>query len=417
MFVRMNTNLINGARPTTNRILIGGSVILMGYIFACSSQPQIDDYPHPVTNYDSPVMLVGDWVPDDPHQIDFSNLPRIPTKHVVVSDARAWKGVNQHNYLVYHSGKFWLMWSDGPGVEDRVGQRVAYATSLDGLVWSDKKYMTDFPPNSGLDSPVYNTRSDDGYRYISRGFWQREGELLALASLDEANQFFGPGLELHAFRFDPDKDKWDDMGVAYDNTINNFPPKRLPTGEWMMTRRTHDRNVFMLTGGIKGFNQWEPHPVVDHIDGDLMAEEPYWWIIPDQNLLALFRDNAKSGYLYRAFSSNNGRSWSKPVRTDFPDARSKFNGLQLSDGRFILVSNANPKKRDPLVLSISQDGMIFNKMGYLVGGRWVDYPHVIEHEDFLLIAFSGAKQSIEVLKIKISDLDKLEMPTTPFVSE
>ncbi len=39
-------------------------------------------------------------------------------------------------------------------------------------------------------------------RYISRGFWQREGELLALASLDEAAGFFGPGLALHAFRFE-----------------------------------------------------------------------------------------------------------------------------------------------------------------------------------------------------------------------
>ncbi len=270
--------------------------------------------------------------------------------------------------------------------------------------------MTDFPPKSGLDSPVYNTRSDDGYRYISRGFWQRDGELLALASLDEANKFFGESLELHAFRLNPENGVWEDLGVAYDNTINNFPPKLLPTGEWMMTRRTHDRNVFMLTGGIKGFDQWETHPVVDHAHGELLAEEPYWWVLPDQNLLALFRDNAKSGYLYRAFSSDNGRTWSKPVRTDFPDARSKFNGLQLSDGRYILVSNANPKKRDPLVLSISEDGMVFNKMGYLVGGRWVDYPHVIEHEGYLLIAFSGKKQSVEVLKIKISDLDNLEMP-------
>ncbi len=52
---------------------------------------------------------------------------------MVVSDAKPWNGVNQHNYLVHHDGKFWLMWSDGPGVEDRVGQRVAYATSPDGL--------------------------------------------------------------------------------------------------------------------------------------------------------------------------------------------------------------------------------------------------------------------------------------------
>ncbi|MCB0599132.1 MAG: hypothetical protein KDD28_33985, partial [Phaeodactylibacter sp.] len=64
-------------------------------------------------------------------------------------------------------------------------------------------------------------------------------------------------------------------------------------------------------------------------------------------------------------------------------------------------------KRDPLALSISGDGLVFTKMGYLAGGRHVDYPHVIEHGGYLLVAFASAKQTVEVLKIKISDLDNL----------
>ena len=356
-------------------------------------------------------MLTGSWVPDDPHKIDFNRLPKITSQHSVVSDVRQSNGVNQHNYLIHYHGKFWVMWSDGPGVEDRVGQRVAYATSSDGVDWSAPKYITPYPPNSNPNSPLYNTRDDKGFRYISRGFWQRGKELLALVSLDEADKFFGPGLELRAFRLDLGKEAWKDIGIVYDNTINNFPPKLLPNGEWMMTRRTHDRNVYMLTGGKENFDQWETHAVVMHEESELRPEEPYWWVLPDGNLLALFRDNAKSGFLFRAFSTDLGRSWSRPVRTDFPDARSKFNGLQLSDGRYILVSNPNPEKRDPLALSISDDGMVFTKMAYLIGGRWVDYPHVIEHNGYLLVAFSGKKQSVEVLKIKITDLDKLEMPS------
>lgn len=367
--------------------------------------------PHPVKNPQSSLMLRGDWVPEDPHKIDFHALPRIASQHVIVSDAEPENGVNQHNYLVHHKDKFWAMWSDGPGVEDRVGQRVSFATSTNGLSWSAAKFMTPYPPKSSPDSPDYNTRSKDGYRYISRGFWQRGGELLALVSLDEADKFFGEGLQLRAFRLDPTNETWEDIGLVYDNAINNFPPKLLSNGEWMITRRTHDRNVYMLTGGIESFDLWDTHPVVSVGETELLPEEPYWWILPDGNLLALFRDNAKSGFLFRAFSTDLGRSWSRPVRTDFPDARSKFNGLQLSDGRYILVSNPNPEKRDPLALSISNDGIIFNKMGYLFGGRRIDYPHVIEHDGNLLIAFSGNKQSVEILKIKISDLDKLEMPS------
>ena len=373
--------------------------------------------PHPIANPESPIMLQGSWVPKNPHQIDFKALPKIRSQHSIVSDVRNSNGVNQHNYLIHHNGEFWIMWSDGPGVEDRVGQIVAYSTSKDGLNWSEKKYITPYPPKSDPGSPDYNTRSDNGFRYISRGFWKRDDELLALVSLDEGNKFFGSSLELRAFKLNSKNKLWEDIGLMYDNAINNFPPKLLPNNEWMMTRRTFDRNVFMLTGGVDKFDRWESHPVISYGDSELIAEEPYWWVLPDNNLLALFRDNARSGFLFRAFSSDNGRTWSKPIRTDFPDARSKFNGLKLSDGRFILVSNPNPKKRDPLALSISDDGIVFTKMGYLFGGRRIDYPHIIEHNGYILVAFSGAKQSVEVLKIKISELDKLIMPPIPLSNE
>ena len=364
-----------------------------------------DKYPHPVKNPESPLMLQGDWVPDDTHQIDFFALPKIPSKHAYISDARPHKGVNQHNYLIHHEGQYWAMWSDGPGIEDRVGQRVKYATSKDGLKWSKPQFLTPIPPNSAPGTEIYNTRDDRGFRYISRGFWLRDGELLALASLDEADGFFGPGLELHAFQYQKPTKSWKDLGVLYDNAINNFPPKMLPTGQWMMTRRSYDRSAHFLIGGTQSFDQWESYPAVHHGDKRLKPEEPYWWELPDGNLCALYRDNSKSGYLFRAFSIDNGKTWSPPTKTNFPDATSKFNTLQLSDGRFVMVSNANPKKRDPMVLSISDDGLVFNRMGFLVGGRRIDYPHIIEHDGHLLIAFSGAKSTVEILKIKLKDLD------------
>lgn len=365
--------------------------------------------PHPVKNPESPLMLAGDWVPADPHAIDFATLPKVPAQHGIVSDVRDVNGVNQHNYLVHYDGKFWAMWSDGPGVEDQVGQRVKYATSPDGLMWSKPEYMTPVPLNSGPESELYGTRSDQGFRWISRGFWPRDDELLALASLDEAAGFFGKSLALHAFRFDSKRGEWEDLGVVAENAINNFPPKRIPSGQWMMSRRPFDykkSGVQFLVGGVEAIDQWESFPVLGS-SRELSAEEPLWWMLPDENLMALFRDNRRSGYLYRSFSSDNGRTWSTPVKTNFPDATSKLHGLRLDDSRYVLVSNANPKARDPLTLAISDDGMVFNCLGYLVGGRRVDYPHVIEHEDHLLIAFAGGKQTVEVLKVRLADLERI----------
>jgi len=378
------------------------------------AQPaQINSATHPVQNPLSTLMLQAGWVPIKTHQIDFDGLPRLASQHVIVSDVRSTGGVNQHNYLAHHDGKYWIMWSDGPNVEDKTGQRVKFATSLDGLKWSKPKFLTPAPPNSGADSPHYGTRHIEGFRWIARGLWQRRGELIALVSLDEAVGFFGPSLSLHAFQLNPVDETWESLGVVAENTINNFPPKKIKNGSWMMSRRSHDykkTGVHFLVGGVKEIDQWESYPVLGS-SSELAAEEPLWWLLPDDHLMALFRDNRRSGYLYRSFSINDGRTWSKPVKTNFPDARSKIHGLRLTDGRYVLVSNANPKQRDPLVLSISDDGMVFNKMVFLVGGRRVDYPHVIQHEDHLLVAFSGGKQTVEVLKIKIADLDQISNST------
>lgn len=358
----------------------------------------------------SPIMLAGDWVPDDTHKIDYDKLPRVPANFRVVNDVHATRGVNQHNYLAWYAGKYWCMWSDGPGVEDRVGQRVKYATSPDGLNWTQGEFLTPAPAGSERSS-YYGTRTNKGFRWIARGFWEREGTLYALASLDEAAEFFGPGLELRGFRLDTLKWKWDDIGVIYDNAINNFAPEQIGTGEWMMSRRKYDyvkSGVEFLIGGQEKITDWKSYPVLGSAD-ELTAEEPCFWMLPDKNLVALFRDNKGSGFLFRSFSSDNGRTWSKPVRTNFPDARSKFSQTRLKDGRYVVVSNANPAKRDPLVISISNDGVVFDKMIYLTGGRHIDYPHVIEHDGYLLIAFAGEKQSVEVMKVRLTDLDKIEM--------
>lgn len=219
-------------------------------------------------------MINGSWLPADTQQIDFDKLPRVPSVHAVISDVRApgsspatvnkkSGGVNQHNYLLQYDGKFWAMWSDGPGVEDRAGQRVKFATSADGVKWSTPQFLTPVPPNSAPDSPYYNTRTDKGYRYISRGFWKRDDELLALASLDEAADFFG--LELRAFRFNKLNTSWDDAGIVFKNAINNFPPLKLRTGDWMMSRRTYDyqtTGVHFIVGGVKALDQWESFPVL-----------------------------------------------------------------------------------------------------------------------------------------------------------
>jgi hypothetical protein len=82
-----------------------------------------------------------------------------------------------------------------------------------------------------------------------------------------------------------------------------------------------------------------------------------------------------------------------------------LHGLRLTDGLFALVSNPHSRFRDPLTLALSDDGLVFNKLFYLVGGRHVDYPHMIEHDGVRFVAHSGAKRSVEIERVGLSEWD------------
>ena len=131
-----------------------------------------------------------------------------------------------------------------PG-HDQAGTRVSFATSEDGVNWSEPGDLSG-PPRI------------DGYGWIARGYWVREGQLLALARplprawLSRAwAQPRGPSAG------NRNAGEWVAHGRVLDDAINNFPPKRLPNGLWMMSRRDHLRQVTMVVGGVKGFDQWE----------------------------------------------------------------------------------------------------------------------------------------------------------------
>lgn len=365
----------------------------------------------------------------EPEAIDHANLPTVQGEHAVIHPVEKSPGfsigeklemnrmrLQLHNYLIHYAGKFWCIWSDGPQIEDWPTQEIKYSTSIDGLSWAPAKSLTGTP--------------EKPYAYIARGLWVRNGELLALAAHYKGKGAFGTDkeLQLKAYRWNPESNSWKFESTVYDDAINNFPPRQLPSGEWIMTRRDARFNVTVLIGGKKSLDDWSAFPVVRTGEvKNFRPDEPIFWQMPDKTLNALFRDNGGSQRLFHSVSRDMGKSWDTPQLTNFPNSTSKIYSIATSRGYRVMLSNANPGiGRRELHLSISQDGKNFIRMAridmpapeapagfesiwkkFSKGIASLQYPHVIEHEAALWIAFSRNKLQTEILKISLDDVDTL----------
>ena len=340
----------------------------------------------------------------DPDKIDYAALPVLKGTHAVVCPYDETGKFQLHNYLLHHDGKFWCMWSAGPEIEDHPTQHVRYATSDDGLNWSEPMNLTGMPA--------------DGRAYIARDFWVRDGELLALAASYKGKGAFGADkdLKLVAFAWNQANGAWTEKGVLYQDAINNFAPQKLSTGDWMTTRRDARFNVTMMIGGTKALDDWRIVPVVDRLAAikasKFSPDEPVCWEQEDGSIIAAIRDNGGSGRLFRCVSNDHGQTWSEHLITNYPNATSKLFTLKTSRGFRVLVSNANPKMgRRELHLAISQDGITFTRLARLdipsPKPTTFQYPHVIEHDGSLFIAFSNKKNVTELLKVSLDQVDKL----------
>ncbi len=395
-----------------------GALVVASALFAVAALPAMAAEPRQPL----PLLRLAGSV-TDPEQIDYARLPRVEGAHAVVSAAKidpAHQDLPKvdmhhlkfqlHSYLIHHQGRFWCLWSEGPPIEDEPTQEVRYATSKDGLVWSESQSVTGVP-----DAP---------YGFIARGLWVRDGELLALAARYKGKGAFGADkeLELRAYAWDEAANAWRFKQKVYDNAINNFAPQQLPGGEWIMTRRDARFNVSMLIGGKSSLDQWQAYPVVERgAVAGFSPDEPIFWPLASGELLGLFRDNGGSRRLFQATSNDAGRTWSAPHITNFPNATSKLYGLKTSRGDWLLCSNANPGAgRRELHLSASADGKTFTAMGLLAvptppederlgllrlkfrsGIASLQYPHIIEHNGQLYIALSRGKKQIEVFRVPL----------------
>jgi predicted neuraminidase len=210
-----------------------------------------------------------------------------------------------------------------------------------------------------------------------------------------------------------DGSRWKDAGLFLANCMNNYPPRLLGGRLFMTCRDSYAAMHTALADSPKG-DQWKVTKLPGQPPHDRMSE-PSWYVDPQGIAHMIFRDGRSSKYLYRSLSRDQGRTWSAPVRTNYPDATSKNIAGRLSNGWYFLINNPNQQGRDPLAISFSRDGWTFDNPvalrknaperrfeGRSKSNRSFQYPHLIERNGSLWVIYATNKEDIEISEFPIA---------------
>ena len=168
-----------------------------------------------------------------------------------------------------------------------------------------------------------------------------------------------------------------------------------------------------------------------------MTEPTPTWQLDNGTWVRLYRDSgsihaknkreieaSKRRRNYAAFSFDNGKTWTTPTKTSFPDACARSNAGRLPDGQYYVINNCLPLStkqggRSLLAISLSSDGLEFDRCAVI---RFVapprryegkaksigyQYPHSVVAGKQLWVIYSVNKEDIQLARIPLKKLYKL----------
>ncbi|WP_135552984.1 exo-alpha-sialidase [Paenibacillus cymbidii] len=338
---------------------------------------------------------------------------------------------SHHAHLAFYCGQYYAMWSNGRTNEDDVGQRVLMATSADFVRWTPAIPLVD--TTMGIHNPLvltaggFHQTADRLVAYV--GQYEYESDKVENGSRKFAQDTGHMNTRLFAVTTTDGKRFSEpiDLGLPI---VPNHGPSRTASGRLVMSGNisypyTDDPTGLSgwtmagiyapeLAGGIVDDSE-SIHTVQKQMGWPVMLCEGSYYETDDRVLHMLLRSGGQK--LWVTESRDDGGSWSAPFETHFPDNNAKFHFGRLPDGRFYYVGNPVPNSgRNPLVLSVSADGVRFDRHyvlcdercerkyeGMFKGGDY-GYPHTLVHDGYLHAIFSVTKEEIRAVRLPLSML-------------
>ena len=311
-------------------------------------------------------------------------------------------------------GKLYCMWQSSPKDEDSDDTWVAYSISEDeGKSWSSPR-------------PLIKANRQE---YYTSGGWLARGDTLT-ALIDCWSVGVEPRGGMTRYMTSTDGTSWSEAepvtmadGMPMNGVLEQ-DPYQLPNGRLVgachFQPGLHVCPVY--TDDATGRSGWR-HGSFEGVDNGKQSRElePSQYVRTDGSIVMLFRDQSSTFRKLASYSHDRGLTWSKPVVTNIPDARTKQCAGNLPDGSAYMVGcPVNGKQRYPLVLMLSKDGLCFNKAALLRSGGTSDlpprryegryktlgysYPKAIVHDNRLWVGYSVNKEDVVCTIIPIDKL-------------
>jgi len=329
---------------------------------------------------------------------------------------------NHYACLILHNGLFYASWGNHSFGENGPGQRVLYATSLDGKTWEAPQELFPAP------GPVL-PRGERGVYLCPDRFVEVEGKLYAVAYV-----FGSIGTNLYPIAREVDGSRLGEPFLLKEIPSNVTLPQFMPASTYNPVLAQKIQKWYKDQDAISWWAYSEKIGIPNRGINDAALIESYSFrskdglvaFLRDYSTHAKVNDRKSSNRVYACFEDGNG-GWSAVYPTDIPDSHSRGQAIKLSDGSVLLIGNQIAHqfdkglylKRDPLTVAFSPDGTYFTNVFALrsageagISHRFSDIPgskpagygylSSITHNDTLYVCYTVNKEDIAISIVPLS---------------
>lgn len=352
----------------------------------------------------------------DASQPDTLGLVAAPgTETITVYKPSSGENTFNHGAVITEfNNRLFVQWQTSERDEDSPDSHVVYSTSMDGRSWSSPRRLAESPP---------------GAMTTGGGWWPQDDELVAYINVwPKAGDILRGGYTMYVSS--ADGTDWTEPMPVMDSQGNPVTgifeqdPRSLPDGRIVSAFHLQPGLIVApyFTDDPSGKSGWTRGQMENlSLDGGVSrAIEPSWFLRKDGAIVMVFRDQTESFRKLASISHDRGTTWSKPVLTNMPDARTKQSAGNLPDGSAFLVGNpVGNRSRYPLTVTLSVDGKVFERAWLLRAGgealpelrfegrykrRGFSYPKSAVTGGWLYVAYATNKEDIEITRVPLRSL-------------